>query len=137
MLRKPDYLASDLLRTYLNEFKQVLNEEKRIFACYAEFKAHLYRNSEHRDVDYKRFADAVGCRKILTAIFERGQKDGSIKTQNEPEANAGYLANSIMYYFSNAVLLYDTQPDLMAQYVDSFIEDTWNQYCGDWLFFAP
>jgi hypothetical protein len=41
-----------------------------------------------------------------------------------------------MSYFSNAVLLYDTKPELMQQYINTYIVDTWTQYCGDWLFFA-
>jgi AcrR family transcriptional regulator len=136
MLKDSSYLGSELLRAYLEEVRDILLHEKRLFACYAEFKAHLYRNSEHRDVDYKRFTDAVGCRKILTAIFERGQQDDSIKSHNDPETNARYLVNSIMSYFSNVVLLYDTQPELMQQYINTYIVDTWTQYCGDWLFFA-
>lgn len=134
MLHNEDYLASEILQAYLGEIKQILLKEKRVFACYAEFKAHLYRNSEHRDVDYMRFANAVGCRRILRQIFERGQEDDSVKSKNDPESAARYLVNSIMSYFSNVVLLYDTRPDLMEQYIDSYIKDTWNLYCGDWLF---
>jgi AcrR family transcriptional regulator len=135
MLQDPEQLGSDILRAYLEEVKDILLKEPRIFACYAEFKAHLYRNSEHRDVDYRRFAEAVGCRKILQSIFERGQGDHTVYTHTTPELNARYLTNSIMSYFSNVVLLYDTDEELMRQYIDTYIEDTWNQYCGDWLFF--
>jgi AcrR family transcriptional regulator len=136
MLQNPESLGSDILRSYLEEVKGILLKEQRVFACYAEFKAHLYRNSEHRDVDYRRFAEAVGCRKMLQSIFERGREDHTVYTHTTPESNARYLTNSIMSYFSNVVLLYDTDEELMRQYIDTYIEDTWNQYCGDWLFLA-
>jgi hypothetical protein len=34
-----------------------------------------------------------------------------------------------MAYFSNAVLLYDTQPELLKQTVEKYISDTIDMYC--------
>jgi hypothetical protein len=33
-----------------------------------------------------------------------------------------------MAFFSNAVLLYDSKPEVMMQYIDEFINETWNLY---------
>jgi hypothetical protein len=133
LLDGEQHTAAEILKTYFAELRRILIEEPRIYVCYAEFKAYLYRNSEHRDVDYRRFMEAVGCRKILQRIFELGAKDGTIRSRNTPEAEARYLTNTIMAYFSNAVLLYDTQPDVMVRTIDQYIEDTWNLFCGDWI----
>jgi hypothetical protein len=56
--------------------------------------------------------------------------DGTVRHQTSPEADARYLMNMIMSYFSTAVLLYDTQPELMRQYIDSYVSDAWQIYCG-------
>jgi AcrR family transcriptional regulator len=124
------HTAAELLKLFLYEMKQILIDDPRIFACYAEFKAYLYRNSEHRDQDYRRFADAVGSRDVLRKIFETGEKDGTVTAHYGPEANASYLINTILSYFSNVVLLYDTQPELLKQFIDNYITDTWKLYCG-------
>jgi AcrR family transcriptional regulator len=131
MLRDTDAAASEILKVFLGELKQLAYDEPRLFACYAEFKAYLYRNSDHRDADYARFIEAAGCRSILRSIFLRGAKDGTVKYQNSPEADARYLMNMVISYFATAVLFYDSQPEIMRQYIDSYVEDTLYIYCTD------
>jgi AcrR family transcriptional regulator len=126
MLDDGKYTAAEILESYLGELKKLLFEEPRVYVCYAEFKAYLYRNSENRAADYRKFMDAVGCRQILQRIFELAETDGTLVWQHEPKAHARYLTNTIMGYFSNVVLLYDTRPELMEQYVDTYISDTLN-----------
>jgi AcrR family transcriptional regulator len=116
--------AAQLLELYLKELKWLAMTEPRVFACYAEFKAYLYRNSEDRERDYCKFMEAVGCRRLLQRIFERGMEDGSLTIRISAEAAARYLTNTVMAYFSNVVLLYDTDRKKMESYLDQYIEDT-------------
>jgi hypothetical protein len=34
-----------------------------------------------------------------------------------------------MAFFSNAVLLYDSKPEVMEYYIDEFVNETWKLYC--------
>jgi AcrR family transcriptional regulator len=128
MLDSDEYTAIEILRAYLIEFKRLLVNDPRIFVCYAEFKSFLYRNSEDRYNDYMKFADAVGLRRMLQRLLERGAEDGTIVSHYKPDAAARYMSNTITSYFSNVVLLYDTQPELMEQYLDDYINDTLSLY---------
>jgi AcrR family transcriptional regulator len=130
MLQKGNYPASEILKVFLDELKQIAYAEPRILVCFAEFKAYLYRHSKHRDSDYRKFVGAVGCRSILQRIFELGEEDGTVRYQNDPEADARYLMNMIMSCFATAVLIYDTQPELMRQYIETYVSDAWRLYCG-------
>lgn len=129
LLEKKNVPACKIFRFLFDDLRRIYLKEPRIFACYAEFKAYLYRNSEQRDVDYRKFMDAVGFRIILKRIFELGAKDGTVKYHYTPESDARYLTNAIISYFSSVVLLYDTQPELAKQYIDTYIEDTLRVYC--------
>jgi AcrR family transcriptional regulator len=128
MLESDEYTAIEILRAYLIEFKHLLVNDPRIFVCYAEFKSFLYRNSDDRYSDYMKFADAVGLRRMLQQLLERGAQDGTIISHYKPEAAARYMSNTITSYFSSAVLLYDTKPELMEQYLDDYISDTLSLY---------
>jgi hypothetical protein len=75
-----------------------------------------------------KFADAVGLRRMLQRLLERGAEDGTIVSHYKPDAAARYMSNTITSYFSNVVLLYDTQPELMEQYLDDYINDTLSLY---------
>jgi AcrR family transcriptional regulator len=122
--------ASEILMTLFQEIRGILVKDTRIFAMYAEFKAYLYRNSQHRDQDYLRLMNAVGARRELEHIFILGQKDGTVISHYTPENSAKYLIHTIMAFFSNAVLLYDNKPEVMMRYIDEFINETWNLYCN-------
>jgi AcrR family transcriptional regulator len=122
--------ASEILMVFFQEMKNVLDTDTRIFAWYAEFKAYLYRNSDDRERDYRRFMNAIGARRELERIFILGIADGTVTSHYTPENSAKYLIHTIMAFFSNAVLLYDSRPDVMYYYVDEFVQETWNLYCG-------
>lgn len=126
-----EHKAEDILKLALAEMRKLLLDEPRIFVCYAEFKAYLYRNSDDRARDYRRFMEAVDLRGLLKKTFELGQQDGTLYVPSTPESSARALTNSIMAYFSNVVLLYDTEPQLMRQYLDQYIQDTIKLYCID------
>lgn len=131
LLDEGNMTAREILLVYLSEMRNLLLREPQVFVCYAEFKAFLYRNSEDRYGDYMKFADAVGCRKTLQRIYELGDKDGSIRRGHySAEAAARYATNTLMSYFTNAVLLYDTQPEVMKQALDDYISDAAMLYCG-------
>jgi AcrR family transcriptional regulator len=130
MLDQEQYTAAELMQSFLEELRDILLNDTRIFACYAEFKAYLYRNSEHRYDDYQRFMEAAGWRRSLQRIFERGLQDGTVTSHHNPEASARYMTNTILSYFSNVVLLYDTKPDLVEQYINTYVNDTLRIYCG-------
>jgi AcrR family transcriptional regulator len=121
--------ASEILMAFFQDLRKLLVEDSRIYAIYAEFKAYLYRNSDNREVDYRRFMDAVGARRELEHIFILGLADGTVVSHHSPGNSAKYLINSIMAFFSNAVLLYDTRPQEMVYYVDEYISETWKLYC--------
>jgi hypothetical protein len=72
--------------------------------------------------------NAVGARRELEHIFIMGAKDGTVISHYTPENSAKYLIHTIMAFFSNAVLLYDSKPEVMMQYIDEFINETWNLY---------
>lgn len=124
-----DHKASEVLMVLFQELRGILVKDTRIFAMYAEFKAYLYRNSENREQDYLRFMNAVGARRELEHIFILGEKDGTVYSHYSPENSAKYLIHTIMAFFSNAVLLYDSKPEVMMRYIDEFINETWNLYC--------
>jgi AcrR family transcriptional regulator len=120
--------ASEILMVFFQELRGILTTDTRIFAMYAEFKAYLYRNSADREQDYLRLMNAVGARRELEHIFIMGAKDGTVISHYTPENSAKYLIHTIMAFFSNAVLLYDSKPEVMMQYIDEFINETWNLY---------
>jgi AcrR family transcriptional regulator len=130
MLGTPGYQASDIFKIFLDELKQIVFDEPRILVCLSEFKTYLYRNSEDRVADYKKFADAMGCRRIFKKIFELGAEDGTVKKITRPEIDAGYLTDELTSYFTTAVLLYDTQTQVLRRRIEDYIADTWNNYCG-------
>jgi AcrR family transcriptional regulator len=122
--------ASQILRSFFNELEALLLEEPRLYICYTEFKAYLYRNSANPIDDYWLFSDALGYRHTLKRIFERGQADGTVHAHYDPDANARYLINTIVSYFSSVVLLFETNPGSMESYLNKYIDDTWNLYCS-------
>jgi AcrR family transcriptional regulator len=121
--------ASEILMVFFQEMKKILHQDTRIYAVYAEFKAYLYRNSDDRENDYRRFMDAIGARHELEKIFKLGEVDGTVKSHYSPENSAKYLIHTIMAFFSNAVLLYDSKPEVMEYYIDEFVNETWKLYC--------
>lgn len=129
MLKKGTYNADEILRTFFEELEQALLKEPRIFVCFAEAKGYIYRNCENRDVDYKNLLEAIGWRRILQKIFEKGEQDGTLNCHFGPEKTARYLANTIVSFFSNLVLLYDKQPEVMEACATIYITDMWNLYC--------
>jgi AcrR family transcriptional regulator len=129
MLESNQYTADQILEVYLEDMKQLLLEEPRLFACYAEFKAYLYRNSPNSERDYITFGHAIGCRSTLEKIFELGKKDRTVLAHYSPENNASYLVNTIASYFSNVVLVYSRQPEVMKEHVERYTKDTLGIYC--------
>lgn len=129
MLDQERYHADEILRMFFEELKQALLKEPRIFICFAEVKSYIYRNCGNRAVDYKNLLEAIGWQRILQRIFEKGEQDGTLKCHFDPEKTARYLANTIVSFFSNLVLLYDQQPEMMEYYAAVYITDTWNLYC--------
>jgi AcrR family transcriptional regulator len=129
MLESNQHTAAQILEVYMEDMKQLLFEEPRLFACYAEFKAYLYRNSKTREKDYVKFCQAIGCRATLEQIFELGQKDHTVSAHYSPQNNASYLVNTIASYFSNVVLVYSALPEQMKEHVDTYTRDTLGIYC--------
>lgn len=133
MLKENSHSADEILKIFFEELKQTLLAEPRIFICFAEAKGFIYRNCEKRSDDYKRLLQAIGWRSTLQKIFEKGEMDGTLKCQYNPEKTAHYLANTIVSYFSNLVLLFDQQPEIMEQCASVYIMDMWNMYCDSQL----
>lgn len=130
MLNVDKYNADEILKVFFDELKQALIEEPRIFVCFAEVKGYIYRNCEDRANDYQKLLDAIGWQRILQKIFEKGEKDGTLRCHYEPEKIARYLANTIVSFFSNLVLLYDRQPTMMERNATIYISDMWHMCCN-------
>lgn len=130
MLEEGNHAADEVLRKFFDELKSSLLKEPRIYICFAEAKGYIYRNCEERAAHYKNLLEAIGWRRILQKIFERGEQDGTLKCQFGPEKTARYLANTMVSFFSNLVLLYDQQPEMMKSSVTTYLADMWNLYCN-------
>lgn len=130
MLEEDIYNADEILRTFFEELEQALLKEPRIFIGFSEVKGYIYRNCQNRADDYQNLLESIGWRRILQKIFEKGEKDGTLKCPFGPEKTARYLANTIVSFFSNLVLLYDKQPELMKTYSTTYITDMWKLYCN-------
>lgn len=130
MLEEGNHAADEVLRKFFEDMKLSLMKEPRIFICFAEAKGYIYRNCNDRATDYKNFLEAIGWRRILQKIFEKGEQDGTLKCQFGPEKTARYLANTMVSFFSNLVLLYDKQPDVLEDCVTTYLTDMWNLYCN-------
>ena len=130
MLEDGQCTADEALRAFFEELKQSLLKEPRIYICFAEAKGYIYRNCENRADDYKNLLEAIGWRRILQKIFEKGEQDGTLNCQFGPEKTARYLANTIVSFFSNLVLLYDQQPEMLESCATAYITDMWNIYCN-------
>ena len=129
MLDGDQYTADQVLKAFFAELKAELVEEPRIFVCFAEAKGFIYRNCEDRANDYQRLLDAIGWQRILQKIFEKGGKDGTLKSNHDPEKIARYLANTIVSFFSNLVLLYDRDPATLEESAERYLTDMWKMCC--------
>lgn len=128
MLEDGNYPAEEVLRKFFDELKQSLLKEPRIYIFFAETKGFIYRNCKDRAADYKNLLEAIGWRRILQKIFEKGEQDGTLKGHFGPEKTARYLANTMVSFFSNLVLLYDKEPDMLESCVTTYLTDMWNLY---------
>jgi hypothetical protein len=54
--------------------------------------------------------------------------DGTLSSVEDPESIAGYITNTLIGCFANAVLVYDTQPEKMYSRVDKYISNTIKLY---------
>jgi AcrR family transcriptional regulator len=124
------HTAADILEMYLEDLGKLLFGEPRIFICFVEFKAFIYRNSENSQRDYKRFLDAVGYRRLFQRIFALGVQDGTVATNSDLESESRYLANTLISFFSS-VALYNIGSEQMKRYIDQYITDTMHLYCGE------
>jgi AcrR family transcriptional regulator len=122
------HTAKDILEAYLAQWRELLVTEPRIYVFYTEFKSFLYRNSDDREGDYKKFIVATGYRTVFRRIFELGEMDGTLSSVEDPESIAGYITNTLIGCFANAVLVYDTQPEKMYSRVDKYISNTIKLY---------
>lgn len=130
MLEDGSHPADEILRTFFEELKHSLLKEPRIYIGFAEVKGYIYRNCEDRSTDYQNLLEAIGWQQVLQKIFERGEQDGTLQCQFSPEKTTRYLANTIVSFFSNLVLLYDQQPEMLEHCADIYITDMWNLYCA-------
>jgi AcrR family transcriptional regulator len=129
LLQEETVTAAQALRVFLEELKELLLREPRLYICFSEFKAYLFRNSENPHEDYRLFSGALGYQSMLQQIFELGELDGTVHAHYSPDSNARYLINTIVSYFTNVVLLFQQEPDSIPPYLNKYINDTWEIYC--------
>jgi AcrR family transcriptional regulator len=117
--------GSQLLKSYMEDIKDLFLKEPRIFILYSEYKLYVYRNCEENPKGSALLKDWTGTRRLRMKIYSLGLQDGSFAQNFDPEIEEEYFCESFFGFLSNLAISYSvhSQEEIEKQ-IDQRIENT-------------
>lgn len=112
----------EMLRTFMNYTKEAYISRNGIFILWAEYRIYIFRSGVSNEQRNERITENLGCRELLTRIYEEGAADGSFPPDINIKEEALCCYESYFGYLANLAMRHDSMSDAVLEEIDYFIE---------------